>query len=86
MERYERIVFMDIGSEEAADVLDIIHNDGEETAIEYLAQWHYPGEHETSSMVARGSDDDWFSTDDGYILSWNDRLGYVGLEYDTEND
>jgi hypothetical protein len=84
MARYEHVVFFDIGSEEADELLELINNGDEDAAIEYMAQWHNYGEHETRDIPARGTDDDWYDAEDGYILSWNNRLGYVGLEFDTD--
>ncbi len=74
----ERIVFMQ--GEEAEEPLRILDEQGEEAAIEYLAQWHFPGEHETSETPGAGSDDDVYRAEDGFRLSWNTRLGYIGLE------
>lgn len=70
---------------EADEALDILDEEGEEAALEHLAQWHHPGEHETSDEESAGDDDDVFEQD-GYILSWNSRIGYIGLEFDTEAD
>ena len=84
MARYERIIFMQ--ESEAEEALDILDEEGEDAAIEFLAQWHNPGEHETSDEESAGDDDDVYEDDDGYILSWNSRIGYIGLEYDTEAD
>ena len=75
----ERIVFMQ--GDEANEPLSILDTDGTEATIEYLAQWHRPGEHELAQETAAGSSDDVLETDDGFILTWNVRLGYIGLEY-----
>lgn len=83
MSRYERVVFFQIG-DEADEILNIIDDDGPEAAIEYAAQWHYPGEHETAAEMGHGSADNVFHSDDGYILSWNTGLGYAGLEFDSD--
>ena len=74
----ERIVFMQ--GDEADEPLSILDTDGTKAAIEYLAQWHYPGEHETANEPAAGTCDHVQKTDDGFILTWNDRLRYIGLE------
>ena len=74
---FQRIVFMQ--GEDAQEALDILDNDGTDAAIEYLAQWDMePGEIEDES--AAGTDDDVYQSDDGYILTYNTRLGYIGLE------
>ena len=75
----ECIVF--VQGDEAIQPLSILDTDGTEAAIEYLAQWHYPGDHDTGDEPAAGSTDDVFETDDGFILTWNIRLGYIGLEH-----
>ena len=75
----ERIVF--VQGDEADEPLSILDIDGTEAAIEYLARWHYPGEHELAQEPAAGSSDDVFETDDGFVLTWNMRLGYIGLEH-----
>lgn len=80
--RYENVVFAQ--SDDADEPLEILSEKGEEEAIEYLAQWHYPGEHETNDELQAGSSDTVFESDDGYILTYNNGLGYIGLEFDTE--
>lgn len=75
----ERIVF--VQGDEADEPLSVLDTDGTEAAIEYLAQWHNPGEHELAQEPAAGSSDDVFETDHGFILTWNVRLGYIGLEH-----
>lgn len=84
MARYERVVFAQ--GDDADEPLGILDSDGEDAAIEYLAEWHNPGEHETGDDLSHGSADDNFESDDGYILSWNTGLGYIGLDFDTEFD
>lgn len=84
MDRYERVIFFD--GEEADDVFDLIDEYGEEDAIAHLSQWHYPGEHETSDEPGAGTSDETYENQDGYIMSWNRGLGYIGLEFDTEAD
>ncbi len=75
----ECIVF--VQGDEAIEPLGILDTDGTEAAIEYLAQWHCPGEHQTADEPAAGSSDDTYETEDGFILTWNSRLGYIGLEH-----
>lgn len=86
MARYERVVFLDSSSEDADELLELLNDEGEDVVIDRLAEHHYSGEHETADELARGSSDDWYEDDDGYILTWNNGLGYIGLEYDTEFD
>ncbi len=59
--------------------------DGKDEAMEYLKQWHYPGEHEGSNEVGNGTSDKTYEKD-GYIMSWNAPIGYIGLVYDTYLD
>lgn len=82
-DRYENIVFLQ--GNDASPVMDILNNDGEEAALEHLKQWHYPGEHQMSDKPGRGTQDKTFEKD-GYIMSWNPYLPYIGLEYDTQHD
>lgn len=84
MARYERVIFAQ--TDDADEPLSILDNDGEDAAIEYLSEWHNPGEHETADDLSAGSSDRTFESDDGYILSWNQGLRYIGLEFDTEFD
>lgn len=80
-DRYEQIVFMQ--GHEADEAMDILNNDGEEAAMEYLKQWHYPGEHDGSDTTGKGTMDKTFEKD-GYTMMWNPYLPYIGLVYDTE--
>jgi len=74
----ERIIFL-----EHCDDANIALGMSPDAAIDYLKDWHQPGEHELANDPAAGTDDDTYERD-GYILSWNDRLGYIGLEYIAE--
>ena len=67
----------------ADDYLAMIDEHGPEHTLQYLADAaHYPGEHNTSRTPGHGSSDEVFQLE-GYILSWNEALGYLGLEYNT---
>jgi len=79
--RYEDVVF--IQGEEANEPLDILEEKGENAALEYLQQWHYPGEHSTRNELPHGAEDRTYDVD-GYHMAWNPRIGYIGLVYDTE--
>ena len=83
MGRYERVVIMQ--NEDANEALQILDNQGEAAAINHLSQWHNPGEHETSEEPGFGGSDSVFESD-GYILSYNERLGYIALSYDTKKE
>ena len=78
-DKYESVVFLQ--GEEAAEPLRILNDEGEDAAIEYLKQWHQPGSHEGNEKIGAGTEDNVYEKD-GYVLVWNDRLGYIGLEYD----
>lgn len=80
-DRYEQIVFMQ--GQEADEVMDILNNDGEDAAMDYLKQWHYPGEHDGRNDIGAGTQDKIFKKD-GYIMNWNPYLPYIGLVYDTQ--
>ncbi len=89
MPRYEQIIFLEVdgvNGVQAQEAFGILDDDGETEAVEYLADWHNPGEHDTRDEPGRGTADEFFESDDGYIMSWNDGLGYIGLEFDTEFD
>ncbi len=75
----ERIVFMQ-GSN-AIEALEILDNEGRESAMTYLRQWHFPGEHDTSLELSAGSSDRVIRTSDNYVMTYNLGLGYIGLEY-----
>lgn len=80
-DRYEQIIFMQ--GHEADEAMDILNNDGPEAAMEFLKQWHYPGQHDGSKELGHGTQDKTFEKD-GYIMSWNPYLPYIGLVFDTE--
>lgn len=87
MARYENVIFLD-GGDDADEVLNLIDDGQIDEAFEYLKQWHYPGEHDSNPEPGHGTADEvWGPEDaDGYIMSANNGLGYVGLEFDTEFD
>jgi ribosomal protein S6 len=80
-DRYEQVVFLD--GQEATHALNILMEDGQDAAMDYLKQWHYPGEHDGSNELGNGSLDKTYKKD-GYIMSWSSSLGYIGLVYDTQ--
>jgi hypothetical protein len=80
-ERYEDVVFLQ--GDEAEEALNILDNDGKEAALNYLAQWHSPGHGMGRNELPHGNSDETFEKD-GYHMSWNSSLGYIGLVYDTE--
>lgn len=80
-ERYEEVVSLD--GQEANHALNILMQDGKDEAMEYLKQWHNPGQGMGSETLGHGSMDKTYEKD-GYIMNWNSALGYIGLVYDTE--
>lgn len=77
MRRYFQIVFMQ--GDEAAEVLPIIEHQGELAAIDFLSQWDFgPESQHTAEPAPWGSGDRLYRSGQ-YILSYNTRLGYVGL-------
>jgi len=78
-DRYEDIVFLQ--GDAAFQPLEILETKGEDAALEYLKQWHYSGEHATTNELGHGSSDHIYEKD-GYIMSWNPKIGYIGLQYD----
>lgn len=80
-ERYEEVVFLQ--GQEADEAMDILNNDGKDAAMEFLKQWHYPGEHMGRDTPGHGNLDKKYEKD-GYIMAWNPHLPYIGLVYDTE--
>lgn len=78
--QYENVVFAQ--GDDAAEPLRILETQGEQAALEYLTQWHNPGEHETRNDVGAGESDRSYRQGQ-YIMTYNERLGYIGLVYDT---
>jgi hypothetical protein len=81
-DKYENIVF--IQGEEANQPLEILSNQGEDAALDYLKQWHQPGSHEGIDEPGHGTADKTYERD-GYVMSWNPYIGYIGLVYDLSN-
>jgi len=74
---YQRIVFAQ--GDDANEPLSILDLDGADAAGDDLAQWDMePGE--DFDEPASGDGDDVYETDDGFRLSYCERLGYIGLE------
>jgi hypothetical protein len=81
-DKYEDVVFLQ--GDEAYQPLEILDTKGKDAAMEYLKQWHNPGQHQGSQELGNGTEDQTYEKD-GYIMSWNSRLGYIGLQYDMAN-
>lgn len=81
-DKYEDVVFLQ--DSEADEALSILDNDGPDMALEYLKSWHYYGEHMGSENKSHGAGDQTYEKD-GYIMSWNKHLNYIGLQYEFSN-
>ena len=80
----EFVVFMQ--GEEAEPVMKMIEDDPN-TALEHLKQWHFPSEHRRSDDFGTGESDHRIDTPDGYRMSWDTGIPYVGLDYrEPDND
>ena len=75
--KYQDIVFMQ-GSE-ADEALALLSEYGIEAAFKHLLQWDYGDAGELRDDLPHGSYDRIFEGGDGYIMSWNVGLNYIGL-------
>ena len=80
--KYENIVFAQ--GDDADEPLEILDSEGPWAAVDYLQEWHYPGEHEINDELQAGGSDEVYRTAEGYVLTWNTGLGYIGLEYEID--
>jgi hypothetical protein len=77
--RYERIVFAQ--GEDATEPLEILDRDGEEAAMDYLAQWYMGDGGDIHDQPGAGTSDTVYEEEEtGLRLIYNTRLGYIGLE------
>ena len=81
MKVYEQVIFLQ--GDEADEALDILDEDGEAAALNFLKQWHYPGEHDTRADPGAGTSDETYESD-GYTLVYNTGLEYIGLEFEAD--
>ena len=79
-DKYEDVVFLQ--GDEAFEPLERLDREGPDAALEYLKQWHNPGQHMGNQELGHGSADSTYEKD-GYIMSWNPALEYIGLQYDS---
>jgi len=73
----QRIVFMQ--GDDADEPLAMLDTEGIESVLDYLAQWDMDDNGELTDEPSAGTSDDTYEVD-GYILTWNNQLGYIGLE------
>lgn len=74
----QRIVFMQ--GEEANEAMSILDEHGADAAIEYLAEWDMGDGGEITDEPSAGESDDVYTDDNGYILTYNTGIPYIGLE------
>ena len=75
--KYANIVF--VRDSEADEPLEILNNLGVGAAVEYLAQWDFNEYWDISDGPGMGTSDR-SAEHNGYLLTYNTRLGYIGLE------
>jgi len=76
MSKYENIIFQQ--GQEAEETLELIKNCSEEVAVNYLKEWDMGENYDVSDTEPFGKADTTVEID-GYILSYNTYVGYVGL-------
>lgn len=52
-----------------------------ESALLYLKEWHYPGEHETTDKISTGQGDKTYKDNEGYTMVYNTGLGRAILYF-----
>jgi len=85
MLQYEQIVFCQ--GDDAVEPLAILDEEGTIAAINHLAEWYNPGEHEVRKESSAGNGDYIGIVDDPdcrWILNYSLRYGYIGLQRRTE--
>lgn len=81
--KYKEIVFLQ--GEEAYEPLNIIDEEGEgEAILNYLLQWNYGEAEEKETHTRPWGTDDTLIKHGNYVISYNDRLNYIGLIEITE--
>lgn len=76
MKQYVEIAFFQ--GDDAEEPLAILEERGEQACLDYCADWDYGDSAYASDTPPWGTDDDLYRDGD-YILSYNARIGYVGL-------
>jgi hypothetical protein len=72
-----RIIFLQ--GDNANEALDTLNEQGKDAALDFLSQWDYGEETEVFTELAAGSTDRIYEKND-YVLTYNNSLGYIGLE------
>jgi hypothetical protein len=81
---YCSVIFLS-NSQDTEEVLQILDNDGEESAIEYLSQWDNGEVFDCRDTPENGESDHVYYSGE-YVLNWNSGLGYIGLEKRIHNE
>ena len=76
MKKYLNIIFLQ--GEDAEEVLEIIRDQGESAAMNYLKEWDMGDSCDESETHPAGRSDSSFIRGN-YIMNYNDSLSYVGL-------
>lgn len=76
--KYREIIFLQC-LEQDPELQTMLDERNEPAMLEYLKQWDY-GEGEIRDKASHGTDD-YTYFDEGYLLSYNPGLGYIGLEF-----
>jgi hypothetical protein len=82
MATYQSIVF--IQGEEAEEPLELLDRDGTDAAVGYLAEWDNGDSDAPQKAVSSAGTSDRQARVGAYLLTWNARIGYIGLERVTD--
>jgi hypothetical protein len=74
---YERLAF--VQGDEAYDALCVLEEDGLAACLRFMVQQSGDSQGELHEQLAGGASDNTYR-DEGWILTYNLRIGYVGLE------
>ena len=77
MQEYLNIVF--IQNEEAEEPLNILEEQGEGAALQYLRQWDYGEDDGEAYDENPGGSGDFIYREGNYMMTYNTSLGYIGL-------
>ena len=78
MATYQSIVFAQ--GDDAGEPLGLLDERGVAAAVEYLAQWDQGDGSEEPQKESSAGTSDYQERCGAYLLTWNNRLGYIGLE------
>ena len=75
--KYSTVVFLQ--GDEADEPLKILNDKGMDDVFKYLQQWDM-GEYNDETEESSKGGADYSHEEDGYLISWNPYIGYIGLE------